>query len=433
MDSSPSSTDDNPPDSSGKLVEHFFRHESANLIAVLTRAFGIARLDLVEDMVQAAMIEAMQTWKHRGIPQNPTGWIHRVARNRILDTLRREKIHQRAVAFAGQPAEATESLVDQWLCEERLPDSLLRMMFVCCHPSLDLHSQTALTLKVLCGFGLGEIARGLLMSTEAIKKRIQRAKRSLAELQVSLDMPAPDDMQLRLNSVHNVLYLMFNEGYSTSHGAEPIRDDICEEAARLCHMLCVHKSLSTPTTCALLSLMLFHAARLDSRMDNNGAAVLLEDQDRDQWDRNLITVAESWLARSQVEHPTRFHLEAAIAMMHCRAPNVAETDWATIVRLYDRLLQLYPSAVYVLNRAIALGQSGEVVAGLESLETIRNQQEMKDYFLLECAIARLHELSGDYESAASSLKTALESKNMAPHERFLLETRFKALLRESED
>ncbi|MEM7314710.1 MAG: sigma-70 family RNA polymerase sigma factor, partial [Planctomycetota bacterium] len=411
---------------SGRLVEHFFRHESANLVAVLTRAFGIARLDLVEDMVQSAMIEAMQTWRHRGIPDNPAGWIHRVARNRILDALRREKIHQRAVALAGQSEEASESLLDEWLSEEQIPDSLLRMMFVCCHPSLDRTSQIALTLKVLCGFGMGEIARGLLMSKEAVKKRIQRAKQRLAEQQVSLELPQPDGLQSRLDSVHEVLYLMFNEGYSTTMGAEPIRDDICEEAARLCHMLCQHQPLGTPTTFALLALMLFHAARLDSRTDDTGAAILLEDQDRSLWDRKLIAVAEGWLARSKVDHPTLYHLEAAIAMMHCRADGVEQTDWKAIVRLYDRMLQIHDSPVFRLNRAIAVAQSGDLQEGLAELESIRNHPDMKDYFLLECAVARLHELSGDRIAARASLNAALGA-NMAAHERTLLERRLREL------
>ena len=227
------------------------------------------------------------------------------------------------------------------------------------------------------------------MSKEAVKKRIQRAKRSLAEQQVSLELPSADGLQPRLDSVHEVLYLMFNEGYSTTLGAEPIRDDICEEAARLCHMLCRHQSLKTPTTFALLALMLFHAARLDSRRDESGAAILLENQDRNLWDRNLITVAEGWLARSKVDHPTRYHLEAAIAMMHCRATGVERTDWNAIVRLYDRMLQIHDSPVVRLNRAIAVAQSGELHEGLAELESLRHHAEMKDYFLLELSLIHI--------------------------------------------
>ena len=419
-------TDGIPSSGPNQLVEHFFRHESANLVAVLTRAFGFGRINLVEDMVQAAMIEAMNAWRQRGVPDNPAGWIHRVARNRILDALRREKIHQQALAHAGQTEHAFESLVDDWLTEDRIPDSLLRMMFVCCHPSLDRQSQIAMTLKILCGFSVGEIARGLLMSNDATKKRIQRAKKTLADQNVSLDMPTPTDLQNRLSAVHDVLYLMFNEGYSTSHGIEPIRDDVCEEAARLCHLLCEHDSLSTPKTRALLALMLFHASRLDSRVDDDGAVVLLEDQDRTTWDRDLMRVAEHWLARSKDAEPSPFHFEAAIAMQHCRAKSVDETDWLAIVALYDRLLELNESPLYLLNRAIARGQSGDTRQAIQEIESIRSQKAMKNYYLLDCAIGRLNEISGNKSAAIDAYLTAL-SADVAPHEKALLEKRLANL------
>ena len=412
-------------DPANQLVEHFFRHESANLVAVLTRAFGIRRFDLVEDMVQVAMLEAMHAWKHRGIPDNPSAWIHRAAKNRILDALRREKTHDQAVALSGQSVDEQESIVDQWLEEERLPDSLLRMMFVCCYPSLDRKTQIALTLKTLCGFGTGEIARGLLLPQEAVKKRIQRARKSLAEMNVRLELPTDDDLARRLDVVHDVLYLMFNEGYSTSHGSEPIRDDICEEAARLCHMLC-ESSHSSAATKALLALLLFHAARLEARTDDNGVVVLLEDQDRSLWDRRLIGVAQSWLARSKGDHPTTFHFEAAIAMQHCVAKSVDLTDWSYIVQLYDRLLQLRESPVYALNRAIAIGQSGDTAKALNELRLIGDCNDMKGYFLLDCAFARIHELDGNRAEAISAYLDAM-AKNVAPHEKELLRKKLRRL------
>ena len=326
-------------ESANQLVEHFFRHESANLVAVLTRAFGMRRIDLVEDMVQVAMLEAMHAWKQRGIPENPSGWIHRAAKNRVLDALRREKTYEQAIALSGHSVDDQASVVDLWLEEERISDSLLRMMFVCCHPSLDRKSQIALALKTLCGFSVSEIARGLLLPDETVKKRVQRAKKSLASANMRLELPSDEELTQRLDVVHDVLYLLFNEGYSTSSGTEPIRDDICEEAARLCHLLC-ESSCSSSATKALLALLLFHAARLDARTDETGAVVLLEEQDRTKWDRYLIGAAGCWLAKSKTDQPTTFHLEAAIAMQHCIAPSVEATDWSAIVHLYGRLLQL---------------------------------------------------------------------------------------------
>ena len=414
------------PTEAPQLVEHFFRHESAKLIAVLTRAFGVRYLDLVEDKVQEAMAAAVIAWRQRGVPKNPGGWIYRVARNRVLDALRREKTYQRALSLTHQTEEGIVDLVEDWLTEDQLPDSLLRMIFVCCHPALDRRSQIAMTLKILCGFSLAEIARGLLISVEAAKKRVQRAKKILAQQQIRIDLPPRTELETRLSAVHGVLYLMFNEGYSTTLGHEPVRDDLCEEAARLCHLLCENESFSTPESRALLALMLAHAARLNARIDTDGVVVLLTEQDRSTWDRDLIGFAEIWLHRSKTEHPSRFHFEAAIALAHCRAPSVPETDWPLIVQFYDRLLALHDSPLYILNRAIARGESGDVAAALAELESIRDHREMRSYVLLDCAAGRLHEL-GSNTAAAIAAYTAARSAATAPHERALLDRKLARL------
>ncbi|ELP32179.1 RNA polymerase sigma factor [Rhodopirellula baltica] len=412
-------------DSSGHLVEHFFRHESAHLIAVLTRAFGIRRIDLIEDMVQVAMLEAMNAWKQGGVPDNPTAWIHRATKNRILDALRREKTLAQAISLAGPSLDVQEDTVDHWLSEEQLPDSLLRMMFVCCHPTLNRETQIALTLKTLCGFGHAEIAGGLLLPLETIKKRIARAKRSLCESNVAVELPSPDEIAQRRGVVHDVLYLMFNEGHNTSHGSQPIRDDICEEAARLCHLLSESEHGSRATK-ALLALMLFQAARLESRTDEQGNVILLEDQDRSKWDRRLITIAQHELAGSKIDSPTTYHWEAAIAMQHCIAPSVEATDWSTIVRFYNRLVEIHRSPIYELNRAIARAQAGQINEALKELQTLQQSGAMQTYLLLDCAIARVHELGNHTSQAIDAYLIAL-SKAKADHEKQLVETKLRKL------
>ncbi len=410
------------------LVEHFFRHESANLVAVLVRAFGVARIDLIEDVVQAAMLEAMNSWKHDRVPQNPAGWIHRVAKRRLVDTLRRERVHQRALAFAQSTWDQSEVLLDSWLEEDQVPDSLLRMMFVCCHPDLDRASQIALTLKILCGFGVTEIARGLLSTRAAIKKRIQRAKAQLAALNPRLDLPETSTLNERLAAVHDVLYLLFNEGYSPSRGAEPLRDDLCEEATRLCHMLCV-REIGSATTKALLALMLFHAARSKSRVDADGGIVLLEDQDRTQWNGAMFRVAEAWLVRSSPESSadlTHFHLEAAIARKHCMARNLAATDWAGIVKIYDRLIERRPSAIYAMNRAVARAQLGDTSAAGDELDSLLADSELRHHVLLTCARARVFELAGDF-TAARQRYTQAAAMDVAEHEATLLHRKIAKL------
>ena len=411
--------------SSNQLVEHFFRHESANLIAVLTRAFGIRRIDLIEDMVQVAMLEAMNAWKQGGVPDNPAAWVHRVAKNRLLDVLRRDKSHEKAIAFSHQTIDNQAAMLGDWLDDERLPDSLLRMMFVCCHPSLERKTQIALTLKTLCGFGVSEIARGLLLPTETVKKRIQRAKKSLAAANVAMDLPNDPELSERLDVVHDVLYLMFNEGYSTSGGTEAIRDSVCEEAARLCQLLCLSKC-AVPATKALMALLLFQSSRLEARTDTNGTTILLEDQDRTKWNRELINIAGCWLSQSKDEQPSTFHLEAAIAMQHCIAPSVEETNWEMIVRLYSRLLQIHESPIYSLNQAIAIGQSGNPRGAIRQLQSLKSSAELKNYLLLDCALGRMFELNGDREAATDAYLAAV-SKAVAPHERFFVESKLRKL------
>lgn len=408
-----------------QLVEHFFRRESANLIAVLTRAFGYRRIELIEDMVQAAMLEAMHAWKQRGVPDNPAGWIHRTASHRIIDALRREKQHRSAIALTGRSISDAESAVDQWLENEQIPDSLLRMIFVCCHPALERKTQIALTLKTLCGFGVAEIALGLLLPAEAVKKRIQRARNSLAAEDVRLELPDNDQLSSRLDVVHDVLYLMFNEGYSPSSGPAAIRDDICEEAVRLCHLLC-ESPCSSPVTKALLALLLCHAARLEARTDAEGTAILLEDQDRTKWDRRLISAAQYWLVQSKTDRPTTFHLEAAIAMHHCHAASVDATDWEAVVQLYNRLLQLRDSPIYALNLAIARGQTGDTRAALRQLQSLRDRDDLRDYVFLDCAFARIHELDSCNDLAIDAYLSAL-SKATAPHQTALIERKLHAL------
>jgi len=408
------------------LVEHFFRHESARLIAVLTRAFGMRRAEMIEDMVQSAILEAMNSWKHRGPPDNPSGWIHRVARNRILDALRREKTHQQALAHARLEYDPSAQLMDEWLDDDQLPDSLLRMMFVCCHPSLDRRSSIALTLKTLCGFSNGEIARGLLMPEETVRKRIQRSRKQLAQQNIAIELPSKDELIERLSVVHDVLYLIFNEGHSASTGSDPIRDDLCEEAARLCHLLCCDDQLSTPETKALLALMLFHAARLESRTDEDGNALLLEEQDRSKWDTGLIQQGYKWLNNSRGDAVTQYHLEAGIALEHCKAPTLNKTDWSMIIQLYDRLIAITNSPMYRLNRAIARGQNGDTDLGLHEIQAIVNEGSLPDYLYVKSAEARLYELNGNTPDAIDCLLEALSSAS-AEHERQFLKRKIQTL------
>src|SRR5262245_1109069 len=245
------------PEPVAPLVEHFFRHEAGRLVSVLTRIFGWRHYDLVEDMVQATLLDALEAWRIRGVPDNPSAWVHRVAKNKILDALRRDRIGERILGELASIQPAHTQGLDDMFFDSETEDSQLQMIFACCHPHLARENQLALTLKALCGFSNAEIARALLVSEETIKKRLQRATRDLTDHHIALDPPAIGTIAQRLDSVHQALYLLFNEGYSSSEGEKAIRADLCDEAARLCHLLCSQPRFRMPTTHPLMALMLF--------------------------------------------------------------------------------------------------------------------------------------------------------------------------------
>ncbi len=405
------------------LVEHFFRHEAGRLVSVLTRVFGWRNFDLVEETVQATLFHALQSWRVCGVPKNPSGWMHRVAKNKILDALRREEIRQRVTREWAAGRSSHEEGIDDLFLDTEIEDSQLRMIFACCHPSLARENQIALTLKTLCGFGNSEIARALLLTEETVKKRLQRAKRDLIDQHVALDPPPAEELAGRIDVVHQVLYLIFNEGYSSSQGEQAIRTDLCEEAARLCHLLCTQRRCSIPATFALMALMLFHAARLDARLDDRGCVLLMEDQDRSKWDARLIQRAEKFLDRSaEGTAVSTYHLEAGIALHHCRARTYAETDWPAILRLYDALLRLHPSPIYRLNRAIVVAEIDGPHAGIRALEEAGRDETMRHYHLFDAALGELYRRAGDFAQARHHLEAA-KKKTQSPSDHEIVDRR----------
>jgi RNA polymerase sigma factor (sigma-70 family) len=405
------------------LVEHFFRHEAGRLVAVLTRLFGWRHFDLVEEMVQATLLAALQSWRVHGIPANPSAWIQRVARNRIVDALRRVRIGHRAAEQWAAARPAADASIDELFVDTEIEDSQLRLMFACCHPDLAREDQLALTLKTLCGFSNAEIARGLLIQEETVKKRLQRARRYLIDRQASLEPPPAEGLEDRLDSVHQVLYLLFNEGYSASSGDRAIRTDLCEEAARLCFLLCSHRRCNRPSTFALMALMLFHAARLEARLDPQGSLLLMEEQDRTRWDKRLIERAKEFLnqsARGTLVSP--FHLEAGIALYHCSAPDYASTDWQGILQFYHALIQLDPSPVYVLNRAIVVAQLDGPRAGIQALLETESMALLRHYYLFDATLGELYRRAGDLVRARHYLESARQ-KTASRAEREILDRR----------
>jgi len=409
------------------LVDHFFRHQSGRLAAVLTRIFGLRNFDLVDDVVQSALLQALETWKIHGVPGDPAAWMYRVARNKALDLIRHRQIAERlAPEWRALREEAGAApALDRLFLSQEIDDSQLRMIFTCCHPDLPEESKLALTLKTLCGFTTLEIARALLTTEENVKKRIARAKRKFLDGEVNFEVPSGDAIRSRLGSVHDVLYLLFNEGYSSSKPDELIRRDLCEEAARLCLLLNEHPVSKDHATAALLALMLLHASRFDARLDEEGSMLLLDEQNRELWDRELIETGLYYLSSSAGSPKiSRYQIEAAIAAQHSIAPSFDETDWTALLELYNLLNQRYPSPVHELNRAIVIAQISGPEAGLAAIHAIKDLETLNDYHLRRAIEGELHKRAGRLEQALELFKRALESTVSIP-ERRLLERRLR--------
>jgi RNA polymerase sigma-70 factor (ECF subfamily) len=303
--------------------------------------------------------------------------------------------------------------------DEEIKDDQLRLIFACCHPALTPESQIALTLKLLCGFNVEEIARAFLASTETIAKRLTRARERLRTNAVPFEIPSGPELKPRLDSVLDVLYLLFNEGYNASHGEDLIRRDLGEEAIRLTTLLAEHSAGNTPKTQALLALLLFQAARFSARTDSVGEILLLQDQDRSVWDRQKISRAFYHLERASSGAASEFHLQAGIAASHCAAESYQATDWQKILLLYDLLLELNDSPIIALNRAVALARVRGAQAGLSALDEIKNPKPLENYYLLYAVRGDLESELGQHAEARKNYQHALRLTSVPAERNFL--------------
>jgi RNA polymerase sigma-70 factor (ECF subfamily) len=380
-----------PPREIVQVVEHLFRTEAARMVATLAGIFGVQHLALAEDVVQEALVRALQAWSFHGLPANPSAWILRTARNLALDVVRRERIFRDKEPELIRLTEEKTPVPDgAGLGEPEIADDRLRLMFVCCHPAIAPEAQAALALKTLCGFGVSEIARAFLTTDAAIAKRLTRARQRIAEARIPFEIPAGPDLERRLDGVLRALYLVFNEGYKASAGDQLVRDEICQEAIRLAELLAVHPAGDQPKTHALLALMYLHAARTPARVDDAGRLLRLQEQDRTRWDQRRLARGMFHLAHSAAGGAlSEYHLQAAIAAAHGRAPDYNSTDWPQILALYDQLVQRNSSPVIALNRAVALAAVAGPLAGLNALGRIRDHASLERYHLF-------HAVSGDF-------------------------------------
>jgi len=375
--------------------------------------------------MQEALLKAMRHWSYGKIPPNPAAWLMQVAKNQALDGLRRnsrfrEKEGEIAAVLEQHPAISTQPAVT--FITEEIRDDQLRMIFACCHPEISSEAQVALTLKTLCGFSAGEISRAFLTSPETVAKRLTRARERLQKAAVPFEIPSGPELSRRLDSVLDVLYLLFNEGYNASQGEDLIRRELCDEAIRLATLLQEHPAGDEPRTHALLALFLLQAAHFPARVDASGDILLLQAQDRSRWDHDMIAKGLSHLNRSASgEEASVFHLQAGIAACHCTAKKYEATDWARILSLYDLLSAISDSPVIALNRAVAVARVRGAGAGLKAVAEIENRKALQNYYLFYAVMAEFCLESMKYDEAEDNYRHALALTSLPAEQNFLQE------------
>jgi RNA polymerase sigma factor (sigma-70 family) len=409
------------PSKVSEVLEHLFRHESGKMVATLTKIFGIEHLTLAEDVVQEALARALQTWPFYGVPKNPAAWIMRASRNLALDVVRRQKAFRdkepEIIHLMERESPAPDAAI---FPEQEIADDRLRLMFVCCHPSIPAEAQVALALKVLCGFSVTEISRAFLTTDAAIAKRLTRAKQKIREARIAFEIPVGEELARRLAGVLQSLYLLFNEGYKASSGDKLVREDICAEAIRLTGLLAEHPAGNQPRTHALLTLMLLNTARIPTRVDDEGYLLRLQEQDRTRWNQPMIARGMFHFAQSAAgDEISEYHLQAGIAACHCAAKNYMSTDWPQILSLYDRLVEFDDSPVVALNRAIVIANLHGPKAGLDAIAAIRDLEMLNTYYLLPAVLGEFESRLNHAQAAAGHFRKSLQLAEIKSEQAFL--------------
>jgi RNA polymerase sigma-70 factor (ECF subfamily) len=407
-----------------EVAENLFRTESGKLVSVLTGIFGVERFGLAEDVVQEALVRALQTWPYYGIPPNPAAWLTQTAKNLAIDVIRREKSfrEKQPAIVATAESHVADKTPPEVTFPSEIRDDQLRLMFVCCHPALPVEVQVALALKTLGGFSPAEIARAFLTSEAAIAKRLTRARQKIRDERIPFEIPAGDELHGRIDAVLHALHLLFNEGYKASTGPSLIREELCREAIRLAELLVEHPAGNLPKAHALLAVMLLHAARLPARVDQSGSILLLKDQDRSQWDRTKMAKGIWHLAQSSSgTQLDEYHLEAGIAACHTMAADYESTDWKKILSLYDEWIRMSESPVVALNRCVALSKVNGAVVALKELSRIKGSSTLQDYYLLFAVEAELEQEVGNRKVATELLQKALALTGLETEREFLRE------------
>jgi RNA polymerase sigma-70 factor (ECF subfamily) len=405
-----------------RTIEAVWRIESPRLIAGLTRM--VRDVGVAEDLAQDALVAALEQWPQSGVPENPGAWLMATAKRRAIDRFRRSARLERKLDEVGRELAVREMAIPDMVSalDDEVGDDLLRLMFTCCHPVLSTEARVALTLRLLGGLSTVEIARAFVVPEATIAQRIVRAKRTLSEAHVPFEVPRGNDLAIRLSSVLEVIYLIFNEGYSATSGDDWLRPELCEDALRLGRILaeCVSQE---PEVHGLVALMEIQASRSRARVGPSGEPILLLDQNRAQWDQLLIRRGLAALERAQRLGSAfgPYALQAAIAACHARALTPEDTEWQRMVALYDALAQLTPSPIVELNRAVAVAMAFGPQAGLDLVDSLVSEPSLKNYHLLPSVRGDLLSKLGRFTEARAEFETAAELTRNAREQNLLLE------------
>ncbi|MCK9410445.1 MAG: sigma-70 family RNA polymerase sigma factor [Bacteroidetes bacterium] len=396
-------------------LKQLFQQEFSKMVAVISRLFGLQHIETAEDIVSETFLQAAETWKKNGLPENPTAWLYAVAKQKTLSHFRRNKIfEQKVIPEVRLTMDAENEITEVNFSNENIKDSQLQMMFAVCNPSIASEAQIGLALRILCGFGIDEIAEAFFTSKETINKRLFRAKEKLRTEKISMELPPEDELTSRLNNVLHIIYLLFNEGYYSKTQNQILQKDLCIEAMRLGVMLTDYEGTNLPKTNALMALMCFHASRFEARKTNDDSFILYEQQNNALWDKELIHRGMHFLGRSaQGNELSSYHIEARIAYWHCIKEDTAE-KWEDILRLYDQLLLINYSPGAALNRIFALYKTTGPQAALVEAEQLRLENNHFYYLLLGELYSTSDKVKStfNYHKAQALAKTETERQSI---------------------
>ncbi len=416
-------------------ITKLYKTESAKLLAVLTRIFGTHNLELAEDVIQEAFSKALTHWEENGIPNNPSAWIIQIAKNQAIDAIRVNKTKLKFSDDLSRHLESEWSLgitIEHEFQEDKIKDDQLRMIFMCCQHNISPKNRIPFILKTLCGFSIPAIARAMILPEDTIKKRLFRTRQQLKEetFETAFTIPEPDQLIHALDTVHTILYLLFNEGFHSSEKQHAINIEFCQEAIALVNLLINEPTIANQETLALFALMHFHIARVNSRIDKDGFNIPIDLQDRTLWQKDYINTANRFLAIAQsisTHHPGRFITEALIAKEHCQAIDFEKTNWEMIVEYYQTLIEITESPIAELNQAIAIGYTGEITLAIEKIEKLQQHKALKNSHMPLAVLAHLNAKAGNQQQAYTIANKAKEMGG-TPREHQLMMQQIERLL-----